>query len=284
MIKNFIYLDEYKMYSLSSQVFEGLTEYLINTNYKEEENKDTQEGPAFSKRVLADAIKDGNKSEEKKYLHDYTFTQFEKYLSENSKLANINNIEDDDIINNCIEFPFIKIKGKVIFNDIQSIQNTLKDFNKIGKALAHMQIFSSGEKNHKNIESYAKANGLNQDQKFLDSLNVLLDFGFNKQLEVQIKHNNHLFSSNIKREYLRTDEDLLIKRYSRETEMEFVILGIVTQCQNLEKKSKNPDEVHNTPKEAMMNFVSFITDMETQFNGKLKNEIIIDPIAIYTEL
>lgn len=27
-IKSFIYLDEYKMYSISSQIFEGITEYL----------------------------------------------------------------------------------------------------------------------------------------------------------------------------------------------------------------------------------------------------------------
>lgn len=29
-IKNFIYLDEYKMYSISSQIFEGITEYLVD--------------------------------------------------------------------------------------------------------------------------------------------------------------------------------------------------------------------------------------------------------------
>jgi len=30
MIKNFIYLDEEKMYSLSSQLFEGVTEYVLH--------------------------------------------------------------------------------------------------------------------------------------------------------------------------------------------------------------------------------------------------------------
>ena len=29
-IKSFIYLDEYKMYSISSQLFEGLTEYILS--------------------------------------------------------------------------------------------------------------------------------------------------------------------------------------------------------------------------------------------------------------
>lgn len=283
MIKNFIYLDGYKLYSLSSQVFEGLTEYLINTNYQEEKNKDSQEGPLFSKQLLVDVMKDGKKFEEKKHLHDYTFIQFENYLTANNMLTDINSIEDDKIIEHCIKSPFIKIKGKVTFNDMESIQNTLKDFNKIGKALAHMQIVNNPTLKNKNLDSYAKELNLSHDPKFLENLNILLDFGFNKQLEIQIRQNNYLFSSNIKREYLRTDEELLIKRYARETEREFVIFGIVTQCQNIEKepiKQKNS----NTPKEAMMEFVSFITNMEAQFNGKLHNEIIIDPIAIYTEL
>ena len=29
-IKSFVYLDEYKMYSISSQLFEGLTEYVLS--------------------------------------------------------------------------------------------------------------------------------------------------------------------------------------------------------------------------------------------------------------
>ena len=30
-IKNFLYLDEYKIYSISSQIFEGITESWVNT-------------------------------------------------------------------------------------------------------------------------------------------------------------------------------------------------------------------------------------------------------------
>lgn len=285
MIKNFIYLDEYKMYSLSSQIFEGITEYLVSTNYKEEENNDKQKGGFASGRILADIIKDGSKTEERKYLHDYSYTLFEKYLIENNKVADINNLDSDvNIVDTCINTSFIKIKGKATFNDIESLMHTLKDFNKIGKAFAHMRIINDKSKDSKNINEYAKNNNLQLDQKFIDSLNTLLEYGFDKQLEIQINYNHNLFSTNIKREYLREKENLLIKRYARETEKEFVLFGIVTQCQESIAEKKVEKESFNNIKESIMNMVTKLTDVETAFTGKLPHEIIIDPIAIYTEL
>jgi hypothetical protein len=285
MIKNFIYLDEYKMYSLSSQIFEGITEYLVSKDYKEEQNNDTQKGTVGSGRLLADIIKDGSQTEEKKYLHDYSYTLFEKYLIDNSKVADINSLNcEDDIVDIAANTSFIKIKGKATFNDIESLMRTLKDFNKIGKAFAYMQMINDKSSKYNNLNDYAKHNGLQQDQKLLDNLNVLLEYGFNEQLEVQINHNKKLFSTNIKREYLREKEDLLVKRYSRETEKEFVIFGIVTQCQDKVDKNTDENKVLDNPKEAIMNMVEIISKLESGFTGKLQHEIIIDPIAIYTEL
>ena len=284
MIKNFIYLDEYKMYSLSSQIFEGITEYLVNTDYKEEENNDSQKGNLGSGRILADIIKDGNKTEERKYLHDYSYILFEKYLVENNKVADINILNNDlNIVESCTNTSFIKIKGKATFNDMESLVSTLKDFNKLGKAFSYMNIMKGKGNNFKNTEEYAKNNGLKLEPKFIESMTTLLEYGYDKQLEIQINHKEYLFSTNIKREYLREDEKLLIKRYSRETEKEFVLFGIVTQCQETITKDdieKNNDNI----KVAIMNMVTKLTDVETSFTGKLPHEIIIDPIAIYTEL
>jgi len=37
-------------------------------------------------------------------------------------------------------------------------------------------------------------------------------------------------------------------------------------------------------KEALMNMVSMLTNLETTFTGKLDYEYIIDPIAVYLEM
>jgi hypothetical protein len=284
MIKNFIYLDEYKMSSLSSQIFEGTTEYLVNTDYKEDKTTDSQKGGFASGSILADIIKDGSKTEEKKYLHDYLYTLFEKHLIENDKVADINILDNNiNIVDTCTNTSFIKIKGKAIFSDFEILVSTLKDFNKFGKAMAHLELSSNTSKKIKNIDEYAKSKGLNFEPDLIKSLTTMLDYGYNKQFEIQINYNNHLYSTNIKREYLRESEQLLIKKYSRETEIEFVLFGIVTQCQETVVK----DEVENYNdnfKVAVMDMITKLTGVEKVFTGKLPNEIIIDPIAIYTEL
>jgi hypothetical protein len=66
MIKNIIYLDEQKMYSLSSQIFEGITEYILKENGSEDQNTESQKGPIASGKVLADVIRTNSKATEKK--------------------------------------------------------------------------------------------------------------------------------------------------------------------------------------------------------------------------
>ncbi len=278
MIKNFIYLDESKMYSLSSQIFEGIAEYVLNTSSNEKENQKLDES-----KVFANIFKNVYQTEEKKYLHDYSYTIFEKHLIDKDKVLNIN--EEDDFIDKIGSKSFIKITGKVVFNDVGHLSNVLKDFNTMGLALARMQIMANPlpENKNKNINQYAKDKGLTLDKKYLDDLKYLLDFGFENQFEVQLKYKDKLFSTNIKREYLREDENLLIKKYARKTEKEFTIFGIVTQYQNL-KKDDIEDNSNNNLKIALMKTVSRFADVELSFTGKLENEIMIDPIAIYTEL
>lgn len=66
MIKNLIYLDEEKMYSLSSQIFQGITEYILNDNKNEKQKSESQKGPVASGKVLADVLTTSSNSSEKK--------------------------------------------------------------------------------------------------------------------------------------------------------------------------------------------------------------------------
>ena len=64
-IKNFIYLDEYKMYSISSQIFEGITEYLIDYQETKREEEEKQKGLIGSGKIMADILKSESGTEEK---------------------------------------------------------------------------------------------------------------------------------------------------------------------------------------------------------------------------
>ena len=72
MIKNFVYLDEEKMYSLSSQIFEGITEYILSESTSESQKSESQKGDIGSGRILGDILKQADRQSEKKFLHDYS--------------------------------------------------------------------------------------------------------------------------------------------------------------------------------------------------------------------
>jgi hypothetical protein len=55
-IKSFLYLDEYKMYSISSQIFEGMTESWVNIRGTSTEEEERQAGPFASGRVIIDPV------------------------------------------------------------------------------------------------------------------------------------------------------------------------------------------------------------------------------------
>lgn len=309
MIKNFIYLDEEKMYSLSSQLFEGVTEYVLNESTSEKGESEEQKGPVGSGKILGDILKNSERNTEKKFLNDYSYTIFEKKLIDDEMVQVVSSDEGEDSQVGT-DKSFIKITSKATFNDINTINNTLKNFNKIGKALAHITNFqeisavreqlekakkNTKDRNQKsklqtqlksmtNINKLATESGLQQDQGFLDDLSLVLTYGFQDQLEVQMEFVESIFSANLNRSYLREPEELVIRKYSRKTEVEFTLFGIITQHQreNLDELEENED--YESIKEALMNLVSHLSNVEATFTGRLSNEIIIDPIALYTDI
>ena len=86
------------------------------------------------------------------------------------------------------------------------------------------------------------------------------------------------------RSFLREPEELVIRKYSRKTEVEFTLFGIITQHQREKIEELEEKKDYDSIKEALMNLVSHISNVEATFTGRLSNEIIIDPIALYTEL
>lgn len=309
MIKNFIYLDEEKMYSLSSQLFEGVTEYVLNESTSEKNESEEQKGPIGSGRILGDILKNSERNTEKKFLNDYSYTIFEKKLIDDEMVQVVSGDEGEDSQVGT-DKSFIKITSKATFNDINTINNTLKNFNKIGKALAHITNFqeisavreqlekakqNTKDRNQKsklqtqlksmtNINKLAAESGLQQDQSFLDDLSLVLTYGFQDQLEIQMEFIESIFSANLNRSYLREPEELVIRKYSRKTEVEFTLFGIITQHQREKLDELEENEDYENIKEALMNLVSHLSNVEASFTGRLSNEIIIDPIALYTEI
>jgi hypothetical protein len=217
----------------------------------------------------------------------------------------------------------VKITGNVVFNDLKTIEDTIRNFNKIGEAfgyITHKAAYDSEIENAKetlnsikdrnqkakataifksqtDFKKVLREQGLNPEDDFLKNLAYILDFGYNQQFEVQLPIKSgaedfYLFSTQLKRENLKDDEVSIIKKYSRETEKEFKLFGIVTQRLTEESKKEifetlkinQIDSATPNMKEVLMNVVSQLTNLEKTFTGKMNYEYVIDPIALYIEI
>ncbi len=326
-IKSFIYLDEYKMYSISSQIFEGFTEFIVDYSSEGKQEKEEQKGKLGSGRILGDIISKETGTEQKRFLHDYSYTLFERKLSADNKVLVIDADNIKEKINEISDCDFIKVSGEATFNDMKLIIQTISNFNKVGEALTYLTSFETLSeekavleeqvkkiknrnqravanqkvKNAINIERLAKDRGLNFDQQFLEKLAFLLEYGYKDQFELQIpiKLENEetdesiIFSAVLKRDFLKDKEDILIKRYARNSEKKFALFGMVTQSERDvsipdENASVSVDDESATEnlhlKQALKAMHVELSNIEDNYIGRLPNEVIIDPIAIYREL
>lgn len=314
-VKSFIYLDEYKMYSISSQIFEGLTEYITNRSRNSNKEQEIQAGPVESGRILADIISNEASTEERKFLHDYSYTLFENELFNDERVLQIDATNIDESICKIQDYEFIKVKGRLLFSDVKLICETIDKFNQLGEALFYITNFhnldvlrrqhegntsarnrgkgkgfsNQSSKNSSDLSSLAREAGLNMDQGFLERLKLVLEYGYGEQFEVRAylpgsDENINFFSAFLKRNYLRDSESLIVSKYSRYSEKEFVIFGTITQSVGTE--TDLPISGDSTPqdiKQAISKIVLSVLEMEKQFTGKTKHEIMIDPIAVYRE-
>ena len=196
------------MYSISSQIFEGITEYLIDYQGTTKEEEEKQKGPVISGKIMADILKSESGTEEKKYLHDYSYKIFEDYLKESNKILNISVENIDEEIKNIDNAAFIKVRAKAVFNDMNIIKSTMENFNELGEALAYISTISEREEARQlletvventrdrnqrsqlrqrqkaltNIKKLAKDQGLHLDPNFLQNLTLVLDYGFSRSV------------------------------------------------------------------------------------------------------
>ena len=128
-----------------------------------------------------------------------------------------------------------------------------------------------------------KESELHQDPKFLESFVLLSKQGFNDNFEVSQTVDSLLITSYLNRDYLRESENILIRKYSRKTNVKVSVIGTVSQY--LMSNNATPKEDFDGDLSAhMRNMFEHLASVEYSISGKSDNEIVIDPIAAYIEL
>lgn len=297
-IKNIIYLDYEKMYSLSAQLFKGVVfESLIEKGYS------FSEKDSFKKLENNSTENDSRKNYVKPY--DYHYSMFERKLYELNKITTLSkgSFEDQVSFDKIKQHPFIKSTGAVIITDPVALTSLTKDFNKFTDHLGY--VTSAGEindlysrlkvlkKNNKQqiADIRARIKSLEDDlayirtcanQKYHDSLAEILEFSYGTEIEINQNMGEYIISGFFEREFLKQSVSTILKRYSRKTVTEFTILGILTQFKTDEWTT--PEVGFNEFRGAIKDLNQANYNVEKTFLDVADKELILEPIAMYTEL
>jgi len=312
-VKSFVYLDEHKMYSLSSQLLEGVTDYVIKESKRSDSDVEEQDGPRNSGQKLAEIIETTSTDIEKRFLHDYAYALFEDKLQESGKIISVTSDDSfSDIINDPAGRKFIRLKAKASFLDAIEILKSLETLVDIQEAISIIagnddrnmliaEILSLPDNSSKKVKlaqlkseleriskSQVPKESSANDRLQYKNIAAVLDYGFKRRLDLSMDMRDCRVNADLKRDCLKESEDFVFKTYSRMAEVELVLLGMVTQCRAYDETAEEDEEAQHfggsAMSEMMRNTTMALQGMEAHFNRPPVNQIIVHPIALYLEL
>lgn len=306
-LRHFIYLDTEKLYSISSQLFNGFTEEVISEKGNQESTDENQKMGYTKGKTLGHLYVEATKSIERRFLHDQAFVVVEENLEAQDKVLVIDSTTTNINVDSFSHYPFVKIKARVHFIDYLSLAKLLEKFNEVGKSLtylAHQNEFESqsqlkkaianiSDRNKKAIENsklaklptledLALESGLNINPETLEHIHNITNFAFNDELIFNQKLKGMKFNSYVNRSYLREPVSLLLKKYQFSTHKELVVFGVISQ---FEEKAIETNEKTDFIKfsDAINNLAEIKISLDQNISGLATGEVIIDPIAAYFE-
>src|SRR5688572_29138373 len=122
MIKLFAYLDDYRMFSISSQIHEGRIESIVQRRGRGNETTEGQRGPIGSGNVIEKGTSAESTEEQRKSLHDYGYSLFEKKLADEGKVWHVDATKPAaELFSQARSATFVKATGLVTFYDVTAI-------------------------------------------------------------------------------------------------------------------------------------------------------------------
>lgn len=289
IIRDFIYMDKDRLYSLYSQVFEGVIEAVVDSYSNGIQNNENAKS-VIKGATLETQVAEASTKTENKILYDHMYNLLEKKLSDVIFHVNaLKNINIEELRNKTI----IKVTGKTSIQDYNRLKRYMDKFNELGKIIAYANYnsLSKSDQKNTNINELAKTLGLSQDKTLLNNIKTMTEFFNEDGYDVLISANNSndiLYRGIINKEYLRVMPDMLRTLYGDEPPMEWTMVGQITYVPQNEANEYD-SETNEINKDLSVSdsyqnmFKSYREVEKVFFEGKEKTRIHIAPIAIYTE-
>ncbi len=256
-VREFIYMDVERLYSLYSQVFEGVADQIVQSYIDGISSKDSQKSKFLKGSSIEAQVAEVSRRTENKILYDHMYNRLEEKLKnvifEPSELSseNYEKILSDTFM--------IKIKGTAEIEDYNRMSHFLEKFNSIAEAIAYAsslnedfqrqineyeeQIRHTKDRNKKSIAREKLKNlkdtkklsqqlGLSQDETLLSNLRLFTEMFYPDGFEVIINPKKHrddiVFRGLLDKKWLRIQPDFLRALYGGLVEYNWIMVGQIT--------------------------------------------------------
>ena len=274
-LRDFIYIDKNRMYSLYSQLFEGVVESLVQAvSYSSEEQK--------KEKKLEETIIDASVKVKNVLLFDHIYNTLEEKMMPH--ILVIDKTTTKDAIR---PTSIIKVSGYVTIEDYEHLSYLMGNFNEIGLALANMQLRNKEEKgkqSNNSIEKYAKDNGLSLDKKFTSSIVTIIENFHGNSMEILVETDNDelnlCFKALLDQEFLRLPQNTLRNLYGYKPCMKWTMVGEVTDISYISGRHQGK------AKSVFTEMFKHLNDVDQSFSKATQDSsdtIRVAPIAVYIE-
>ena len=280
VLRDFIYIDRDRLYSLYSQLFKGVAESVVEAFSSGKE--DTKKERSLEQNLIEASYKVRNV-----ILFDYIYNSLEEKLAPQLLLIKENTTQDD-----LKPSSYIKVTGKATIEDFERLIFLLKNFNDIGTALATMQVLnankangqSKGSTSKNTIEQYAKEKGLFLDSKLTESMVKVIENFHGSAMDVTIEpHSNKsgiFFKATLDEKNMRLSSNMVRKTYGNKPVMDWTIVGEITSFQPMDDATCR---IYRNTFSDMFDRIAAIDGSFEIANDRQNKIVRVAPIAVYIE-
>jgi hypothetical protein len=139
-IRDFVYLDGDRLYSLYSQVFEGVADQIVKSKLLGEVQTESQKGGLLAGQIAEAQFAEVTQLTENKVLHDHMYEQLEAKLAELIKVPS--EITKENYRSELAGSFILKVSGRVEIQDYDSVRLFAERFNEIVGGIAFASVVS----------------------------------------------------------------------------------------------------------------------------------------------
>ena len=321
IVRDFIYVDGDRLYSLYSQAFEGVAERIVQSYIDEMGSVNTQKGSALSGETVATQVAEVSRRTENRVLYDHMYSQLEAKLS--SALTEPADMSKRNYVERLAGSFMVKVTGVAEIEDYERLQAFVANFNLLGQAIAYAGMLSSGltdelqtvqdtqgskrtrgqraggksRSGEAAVKAVAEAMGLQQDEQLLRNLKLFSDMfnkeGFEVTITPDVETEGIVFRGVMHKRWLRTQPNLLRSMYGTKPGAKWTMVGQVTHLpgndaalpaplEELVEPSEDEDAPSmRDPFRAMFGASGVFERMFLE--SRQRTEVVIAPLALYRE-